>query len=176
MFTFVGMFLTLIHKLFIFYGAYFFLPWYLRFQNFRNAVLAAAPIFSASFGVDLLFLLTGGPLNDPSICERLLRHGADPAVCEGVMSWHSNTIKDTFFLDFIPAVEWPIPMGLLLSAAIAFVPPLLMLFVKNQEFRTGLLFLPGSFLVVPSALHYGPGLGEMDPYSFCSDDPFPAGR
>lgn len=113
-FSILGVFITLLHEIFVFYSIAFYLFSIIYFDQklFTFNFSIFIPLSSV---VTLIFLmLAPTAFNAVEICQRIAEMGIDPKVClGGVLSWPANGVIEGFILNLSIYNIWT-PFGLIL--------------------------------------------------------------
>jgi hypothetical protein len=122
-FGLVSFALTLMHELFFFFTPYF--VFWAFLASTRSGSDYGWKMALLVPGCSLLAILTigawSGTLEDPRLCERLLRIGALPGVCNGVLAYGEMSLK-AGLIEFLSHFEARTLLGLLLLFPVILLP------------------------------------------------------
>jgi hypothetical protein len=123
--------LTLMHEMFFFFSLYFpLLSWIAsrpRDEARRWRMSLWIPALSSA--ALLAIVLFGGSLNDPALCDRLVRSGAPASVCTGVLEYQ----EPPAFTRLTSELNLQMARAIVTVAPIVFVPAFLFLTASTGE-------------------------------------------
>ncbi len=138
MFAAIAFVLTLMHELYFFFTPYFVLLSYLvsRQRQMPERWWAAALVPIGSGIALLLILVFSTSLSNPALCDRLVAAGAPATVCEGVLSYGHESIREAV-QDVLGAATGPAAASFGTAFALMLLPPMLCLLISVRTIRTG---------------------------------------
>ena len=144
-FSILGIFITLLHEIFVFYSVIFYLITiiYFKEKSLKLNYSIFIPLSSAATVILIMLVPTG--FNSLAICSRIIEAGIEPSVCEGgILSWPARGVIEGFIHNLTIYNFWT-PFGLVLILFLPIIPFFLFSYANhlliNQPSNRLLFFL-----------------------------------